>query len=94
MLTRLRCHRRDFVRQSPGKPGRGDDAQQESTQDADKRFEKCRVMPEKAIHLVKTTAVPFETSAARRIASQLVRRTQPCDCEWPMVRGSGVPWMP
>ena len=37
------------------------------------------------------TLLPFATSDASVSASQLVRRTQPCDCVWPTVSGSGVP---
>ena len=43
---------------------------------------------------LKITGVPGATSAASRAASQLVRRTQPCDCVCPTFEGSGVPWMP
>ena len=43
---------------------------------------------------VKTTRVPGLTMPASFSASQLVRRTQPCDSVRPIVDGSGVPWMP
>jgi len=43
---------------------------------------------------VKWTGVPALTKPATVIASQLVRRTQPCEVVLPMVLGSGVPWMP
>ena len=36
----------------------------------------------------------FLTRRARPSASQLVRRTQPCDWVLPTFSGSGVPWMP
>src|SRR5688572_30150858 len=47
-----------------------------------------------APHSVNSTLVPLPTIAARRSASQLVRRTQPCDVVWPTEPGSGVPWIP
>src|SRR5690242_14244207 len=42
----------------------------------------------------KATGVPFFTSAAKRSASQLVRRTQPCEAALLTLPGSGVPCMP
>jgi hypothetical protein len=40
------------------------------------------------------TGVPAATIPASSCASQFVRRMQPWDCVFPMVDGSGVPWMP
>src|SRR5262249_48344083 len=40
------------------------------------------------------TCTPLRTRRARSSASQLVRRTQPCDSVLPILVGSGVPWMP
>lgn len=37
------------------------------------------------------TGVPFATAAATRSASQLVRRTQPCDSALEILSGEGVP---
>ena len=45
-------------------------------------------------HSENTTRVPGLTSDASRAASQLVRRTQPCDCACPTRFGVGVPCMP
>ena len=42
----------------------------------------------------KRTGVPGFTRLATVIASQLVRRTQPCEAVLPIFSGSGVPWMP
>lgn len=39
----------------------------------------------------KATGVPFATLAATRSASQLVRRTQPCDSALEIFSGEGVP---
>jgi hypothetical protein len=44
--------------------------------------------------LMNSTLVPLWTIFARACASQLVRWTQPCDWVFPMLCGSGVPWMP
>jgi hypothetical protein len=40
------------------------------------------------------TRVPFSTVPASSLASQLVRRMQPCDSLLLTFDGSGVPWMP
>lgn len=40
------------------------------------------------------TGVPFATLAATRSASQLVRRTQPCDSASETLSGDDVPWIP
>lgn len=45
-------------------------------------------------YLRMTTGVPAATIPASSCASQFVRRMQPWDCVFPMVDGSGVPWMP
>ena len=42
----------------------------------------------------KLTFTPAFTPLASSSASQLVRRTQPCEETLPTSRGSGVPWMP
>ena len=46
------------------------------------------------LHSVNTTRVPGLTSAASRIASQFVSRTQPCDSVRPICDGSGDPCRP
>jgi hypothetical protein len=43
---------------------------------------------------MKSTGVPLRTSCASAIASQLVRRMQPCEAVLLILSGSGVPWMP
>src|SRR6185312_6453040 len=45
-------------------------------------------------HRSKITGVPLWTRLATVSASQLVKRTQPCDAVWPISEGSGDPWMP
>ena len=52
----------------------------------------CRLVARR--YSEKTTRVPGLTRPASLSASQLVRRTQPCDCVRPIVDGSGVPWRP
>ena len=44
-----------------------------------------------AVHPTNEIGVPFFTRRASASASQLVRRTQPCDCVLPTLSGSGVP---
>jgi hypothetical protein len=39
----------------------------------------------------KVTGVPFSTLVDKSIASQLVRRMQPCEAVFPTLSGSGVP---
>src|SRR5665811_941736 len=43
---------------------------------------------------MKATWVPLATRSATRSASQLVRRTHPCDSALDTFPGKGVPWMP
>ena len=44
--------------------------------------------------LINSTFVPLWTILPSACASQLVRRTQPCDSLLLMRSGAGVPWMP
>lgn len=53
---------------------------------------RCSAMPDYYARTI--TLKPGLASCATRAASQLVMRTQPLLSVWPILAGSGVPWMP
>lgn len=81
----------DAPDQRAGRQGSERKGQPDRQKQAAAFFETDTVHTPHDVYSLNTTAVPGCAQVSSRAASQLVRRTHPCDCTCPMREGCGVP---